>query len=73
MHILLKKIEDGEPPSPRQEIRLGRDLQVLFVGHGMVPPEQPCCDIISDDDIDSIVFMRYENADDSSSAQQPAD
>jgi hypothetical protein len=29
LHILLKKVEDGEPPSPRQEVRLGRDLQVL--------------------------------------------
>lgn len=73
MHILFKKIEDGEPPSPRQEISLGRDLQVLFIGHGVVPPKQPCCDVIRNDDIDRVVFVRHEDADDPSGAQQPAD
>lgn len=45
----------------------------LFVGHGMVPPKQPRRDVVSNDHVDGVVFVRHEDADDAGSAQQPAD
>lgn len=40
----------------------------LFISHGVVPPEKPCGDVISNDDVYGIVFMSNEDTDDASSA-----
>lgn len=45
----------------------------LFISHGVVPPEEPCGDIVGNDDIYSIVFMSNQDTNDASSTHQPAD
>lgn len=39
----------------------------------MVPPKQPCRDVVSNDHVDGVVFVGHEDADDAGGAQQPAD
>lgn len=38
----------------------------------MIPPEIPGCDVISNDDIYSVVVMCYKNAEDPNNAEEPA-
>lgn len=45
----------------------------LFISHRVVPPEEPCGDVVSNDDIYSVVFMSNKYTNYASSTHQPAD
>lgn len=45
----------------------------LLVGHGVVPPEETCCDEISHHHVHSIVVMGQQDAEDAYCTQSPAE
>lgn len=44
----------------------------MCVGHGVVPPESPGGDEVSDHHVDAVMFVGDQDADDSRGAQKPA-